>query len=199
MQSDSFVDCWQFNNEMDAQTSARVEFRETSGWGGSSGEKVCPASVTSSQSGISFGLVPLPGRSLPEKPNRCQSNFATCADIKHYCILTFRMDCNSAFWWAAAGNLKKALCLCAVWGLVQPARVTSFHSVTATKKQKKKGSFHLIFQLNQTPSSRSHIIFSRDSRHWAELMLCGDFNYISHLNWNHFRSCGRKHLSILLL
>lgn len=140
MQSDSFVDCWQFNNEMDAQTSARVEFRETSGWGGPSGEKVCPASVTSSQSGISFRLVPLPGRSLPEKPNRCQSNFATCADIKHYCILTFRMDCNSAFWWAAAGNLKKALCLCAVWGLVQPARVTSFHSVTATKQKKKEVS-----------------------------------------------------------
>lgn len=169
MQSDSFVDCWQFNNEIDAQTSARVEFRETSGWGGPSGEKVCPASVTCSQSGISFGLVLLPGRSLPEKPNRCQSNFATCADIKHYCILTFRMDCNSAFWWAAAGNLKKALCLCAVWGLVQPARVTSFHSVTATKqKKKRKFPFDFPAESDSILTFSHHFLPRQPSLGWTD-------------------------------
>lgn len=194
MQLDSFVDSVDSLITKGTQTSARVEFRETSGWGSRPVGRESLPRVTSSQSGISFGLVPLPGWSLPEKPNRCQSNSATCADIKHYCILTFRMDCNSAFSW---GNLKKALCLCAVWGLVQPSHVTSFHSVTATK-QKKKGSFHLIFQLNQTPSSRSHII-SPDTAVTGLNWCCGDFNYISHLNWNNFKSCGRKHLSILLL
>lgn len=34
---------------------------------------------------------------FPKRQNRCQSNSATCADIKHYCILTFHLYCSSAF------------------------------------------------------------------------------------------------------
>lgn len=34
---------------------------------------------------------------LPKRQDRRQSNSTTCADIKHYCILTFHMYCNSAF------------------------------------------------------------------------------------------------------
>lgn len=33
----------------------------------------------------------------PKSQDGCQSNSATCADIKHHCILTFHMSCNSAF------------------------------------------------------------------------------------------------------
>lgn len=33
----------------------------------------------------------------PKSRHKCQSNSTTCADIKHYCILTFHMCCNSAF------------------------------------------------------------------------------------------------------
>jgi len=55
-------------------------------------------------------------------------------------------------------------------------------------KKKKKFPFDFLAE------SDSILRLSRDSRHWAELMLCGDFNYISHLNWNNFISCGRKHI-----
>ena len=67
---------------------------------------------------------------LPERQNRCQSNSTTCADIKHYCILTFHMNCNSAFSQKPAKwGLRKALCLWAVWGLICDSHITSFHSV----------------------------------------------------------------------
>ena len=67
---------------------------------------------------------------LPERQNRCQSNSTTCADIKHYCILTFHMNRNSAFSQKPAKwGLRKALCLWAVWGLICDSHITSFHSV----------------------------------------------------------------------
>lgn len=50
---------------------------------------------------------------LPKRQDRCQSNSTTCADIKHYCILTFHMYCNSAFLWMPTKKPEKgSLSLC---------------------------------------------------------------------------------------
>lgn len=80
---------------------------------------VWPVSITSvsRQPGIHFGLCNCQAASrkawsLPEKENRCQSNSTTCADIKHYCILTFHMNCNSAFLKMSERSLKGSLSLC---------------------------------------------------------------------------------------
>lgn len=88
--------------------------------------------ITSTWHAVLFGLNLLPGsleKSPHEKSARCQSNSTTCADIKHYCKLTFHMDCNSAFLKIATKSLKR-LFVFALWGLIWPSPVTSFHSVS---------------------------------------------------------------------
>lgn len=74
-------------------------------------------------------------RLSPKRQDRCQSNSATCADIKHYCILTFHMSCNSAVLWIPTKTPRKALCLYAVCGLIFYSRISSFHSVSGDMRE----------------------------------------------------------------
>lgn len=81
---------------------------------------------------------PSRGAIFPKRQDERQNNSTTCADIKHYRILTFRLFCSSAFWAfffsfflqiPAKRSSRMALCLGAVWGLIGDSRISSFHSV----------------------------------------------------------------------
>lgn len=174
--------CWQFNTENDRTLrSCRVSgnFRIKKRVGKKhlcrSPERVGPMSITSSQSGILSGLhgcqaARKRGRSLPERPNRSQSNSAACADIKHYCILTFHMDCNSAFSTTAAGSLKSLFVL-------RNNLVLSCYVFSILLQRKKWMNY--MFPFGVPVDSRFILKYSPET---AKLMLCGDWKNISNLN-----------------
>lgn len=63
---------------------------------------------------------------FPERRDECQSNSATCADIKHYCILTFHLCSAQHFCKVPQRSLRMALCLCAVRGLIDYSHISLF-------------------------------------------------------------------------
>lgn len=161
-------------------------------------ESVWSVAITSTQPAVLFGLhhcqaARKRSRSLHEMLARCQSNSATCADIKHYCKLTFHMDCNSAFLRIATESLKKTLCLCSLGtnlafsSYIFPFCVRRyigediwFLHWKVFKGKNKKFPFWVINKLNlilvATFSWKSCYNFPHNQFLYSYMILCGNLN-----------------------